>query len=571
MRRCFPIALLLAALTGHAQTVALRHDVLITELMADPSPQVGLPPGEFVEVTNVSTRAIDLKGWRVTDGNSTGLVAQSLPLPPGSRAILCSRGYASEFAILGTSMGLSGFPSLDNEGDRITLVSPEGRTIHSVAYAPSWYGNPVKSAGGWSLEMIDPGSPCLGADNWTASRDPSGGTPGKTNSVSGTVRDSLAPRLLRTYTVDSLHLVAVFDESLDSASGADPKRYEIDKGIGHPVSASPLAPMFHEVSIRLATPMRQGTVYLLSARMQRDCAGNPMTTGMQRRAGLPGTAADRQVRINEILFDPPSGGSDYVELLNLGPGTLDAYDLYLSSTPNVSPSNTPRRCSESPFLVFPGDHIVFSADTGHVVRSHPDADKGLLVRMNALPTLPDDSGSLLVFNAAGRELDGFRYNARMHHPLLYEKEGVSLERIDPLSPTQDTYNWQSAATDAGYGSPTRKNSQYRRMDTASAEIDVDPETLSPDMDGFDDLLTVAYRFKEGGHTASVYVYDPFGRKVRTIARNVLCGSSGYFRWNGLDEVDGRIPSGPYCLVFESMGPNGRARIWRKPIVVAYRR
>ena len=571
MRRCFPIALLLAGMTGYAQTPASRHDVLITELLADPTPQVGLPQGEFVEVANVSTRTIDLKGWRITDGNSIGLVAQSLPLRPGSRAILCSRGYASEFAALGTSMGLSGFPSLDNDGDRITLVSPEGRSIHSIAYDPSWYGNSVKSTGGWSLEMIDPGSPCLGADNWTASRDPSGGTPGNTNSVAGTVRDSLAPRLLRTYTVDSLHLVAVFNESLDSASAADPMLYTIDRGIGRPVSTRPLAPMFQEVSIRLATPMRQGTVYLLSARMLRDCAGNPMTAGMQCRAGLPGAPADRQIRINEILFNPHSGGSDYVELLNLGPGVLDVNQVYLASSPNPSTSNNAKRCSESSFLVFPGDHLVISADTGHVLQNHRDADAGLLVEMDGLPALPDDSGSLSVLDAGGRELDGFRYNEKMHHPLLYDREGVSLERIDPLSQTQDASNWISAASDAGYGSPTRKNSQYHMMDTSFVDFEIDPKTVSPDMDGFDDQLTVAYRFKEGGRTASVYVYDPFGRKVRTIARNVLCGSSGFFRWNGLDEGDRRMPAGPYCLVFESMGPDGKSRVRRKPVVIAYKR
>ena len=85
--------LAMIGLTANAQTTAVRHEVLITELMADPSPAVGLPAGEFIEVTNVSARTIDLKGWRVTDGNSTGVVPQSLDMPPGSRVILCSRGY----------------------------------------------------------------------------------------------------------------------------------------------------------------------------------------------------------------------------------------------------------------------------------------------------------------------------------------------------------------------------------------------------------------------------------------------------------------------------------------------
>jgi hypothetical protein len=563
--------LAMIGLTANAQTTAVRHEVLITELMADPSPAVGLPAGEFIEVTNVSARTIDLKGWRVTDGNSTGVVPQSLDMPPGSRVILCSRGYVGEYSLHGRSVGLSGFPSLDNEGDLIVLQSPEGRTIHAVAYHPSWYGNAVKAAGGWSLEMIDTGSPCLGAENWTASTYPAGGSPGRRNSVEGRRKDSLPPRLVRTYAVDSVSLVAVFSESLDSASAGDGLRYEIDRQIGRPVSIRPLAPLFIETAIRLPKAMGPKTVYRLTVDMVKDCAGNPMDAKGEVRAGLPERAVDGQLRINEILFDPKKDGADYVEILNLGPGILDASTLLLGPSSAASQSYNLRKGSEKPFLLFPGDHSVFTQDTGSLFRTHAAVDEKLTLEMRTLPVLPDDSGSLVVMDASGRELDAFRYHARMHHPLLYDREGVALERVDPRAPTQDPFNWHSAASDAGYGSPTRRNSQFLAPDSLDGGVSLHPETLSPDMDGFDDLMTVTYHFSESGHTASLDVYDNYGRRVKTIARNTLCGTRGYFRWNGLDERNVRLPSGPYYMVMETIDRKGAKRVWRRPLVIAYRR
>ena len=44
---------------------AQRFDVLIDELFPDPSPSVGLPNSEFLELKNNSGRAISLKNWKM--------------------------------------------------------------------------------------------------------------------------------------------------------------------------------------------------------------------------------------------------------------------------------------------------------------------------------------------------------------------------------------------------------------------------------------------------------------------------------------------------------------------------
>lgn len=571
MRIPILVSLALGPIACIGQSVASRYDVLITELMSDPLPVVGLPPAEYVELTNVSGKSLDLKGWRISDGSGSAVIQVSQTMAPGGRVILSGRTHANALATNGTAIGLSGFPSLDNDGDRIVLTSPEGMTVHAVTYHPSWHANDVKRDGGWSLEMIDTGLPCLGADNWTSSTDPSGGTPGRRNSVDGKDRDSTAPRLVRTYSIDSLSVVAVFSETLDSVQSTDRMRYEIDRQMGHPVSVSAMPPHFSEVMVGLPRPMAPKTVYILSVTSLRDCAGNAMDTRDWQRAGLPERPTKGQMRINELLFNPRNDGSDYAELLNLGPSIVDASSLFLANGSGASQSGSPVRGSDKPWLLFPGDHAVFTPDTAALMRQFPRADPALSIQTRGFPSMPDDAGVLRILDDAGTELDAFSFNARMHHPLVFDREGVALERVDPRSPTKDPSNWTSASSDAGYGSPTRKNSQYAASDTLKGEMRIHPMVVSPDTDGIDDFTTLQYRFKESGYSCSVWVYDPFGRRVRAVARNALCGTEGHFRWNGLDESGRRLPTGPYYKVMEVTDLTGRTRIWKRPVAVAYRR
>ena len=51
----------------------------------------------------------------------------------------------------------------------------------------------------------------------------------------------------------------------------------------------------------------------------------------------------------------------------------------------------------------------------------------------------------------------------MHNKLLNDFKGVSLERINPSMPTNQSSTWQSAAQAAGFATPTYRNSQYSEL------------------------------------------------------------------------------------------------------------
>src|SRR5690606_15047433 len=119
----------------------------------------------------------------------------------------------------------------------------------------------IKSQGGWSLEMIDTKNACTGISNWKASNDATGGTPGRKNSVDAINTDDQPPALIRTYTIDSLTIAALFDEPLDSATAAIPSNYNLN---GQPLSVTPVLPSGVEVIIKLPAPLQPATVYQLT-------------------------------------------------------------------------------------------------------------------------------------------------------------------------------------------------------------------------------------------------------------------------------------------------------------------
>ncbi|MDQ6761425.1 MAG: lamin tail domain-containing protein, partial [Bacteroidota bacterium] len=132
-----------------------QYDVVIDELMADPTPQVGLPNNEWVELRNTSSFAINLQGWRLADATGqTGPIPNYL-LQPDSFVIVCTGAAVPALTPFGNVISVTSFPSLDNDGDLISLFSSTGKTIHAVQYASAWYQNELKKDGGWTLEMVD--------------------------------------------------------------------------------------------------------------------------------------------------------------------------------------------------------------------------------------------------------------------------------------------------------------------------------------------------------------------------------------------------------------------------------
>jgi hypothetical protein len=548
--------------------VANRFDIVITEIMADPSPQVNLPGNEWIELHNISAITIDLQGWRIGDAAGQSGSMPAYFLKPDSTVIVCTSSAVAAMAVYGPTIAVTSFPSLDNAGDMLYLKSSQNKIIHAVNYSDAWYGNELKKDGGWSLEMIDVKNPCNGSDNWKASIDINGGTPGKRNSVDAMNPDITPPQLLRAFAADSLNIVLIFNEPLDSLKATNIANYNISNGIGAPRAVTVIPPYFDRVNLQVTSALLRNKVYTATVLGVADCKGNIVADKNLARIGLSETANNFNIVINEILFNPKPGGVDYVEIYNRSDVIIDLKQLYIANRNSLGVISNIKPLSADNYLLFPRDFIVITEDPAIVKRDFITKNMDAFITVASMPSYNDDKGDVILLNIQGNIIDELQYDEKWHFKLIENNEAVALERIDYNAITQRADNWHSAATSVGYGTPTYKNSQYKISDSLPGTVTVSPLIVSPDNDGIDDFITVSYSFPAAGYVANIIIFDAAGRPVRYLQRNALCGTSGNYRWDGLGEKGQNLPAGIYIIYTDVFNINGKRKQFKNAIVLA---
>jgi hypothetical protein len=529
---------------------ASAGNLIITEFMPDPNPVVAnLPNEEFVEIQNISAVSVSLAGVGLSSGGSP-VALGSGSIGPGEYLVLVPSGTGAQFNAIGIENVLEiSLPSLTNSGDEIALEY-EGQLIFGLEYTTEWYNDAERNGGGYSIEYTGEGEATCGG-LWRASLDPAGGTPGRENSILGMPADESAPEL-REFTVEGQEIILVFNEPI-FPDQLDPSLVSFD---GPPLTALEVFEP-NELSIFLSSALPEGSVFTLTLFTQyQDCAGNRPTEPLVLQLANPVPPAPGEVVINEILFNPASGGSDYVELYNCSDKVFQIEGWVLSNEQSTSTTSASREISARR-LFLPGEHLTFTANPDAVREQYREVDPALLVD-NSMPSLPDDEGNLTVTSAEGEVLDAFDYRDDLHSQLLGPDDGVSLERLRYKGNTQEDGNWFSAASTEGFGTPTRPNSQNRDalLPPGDQILSLVSETFSPDGDSFEDILEIVYVTPQPGYLARIRIYDAQGRLVRTLRRIELLGSQGTLRWDGADEEGLRAKRGLYVLLAELFTPEG---------------
>ncbi len=536
-----------------------RYDVLITEFLADPSPSAGLPGSSFIELQNHSSQDFNLRNWKISNGSSTATIKTDYILKADSFLILCPSSAAETYGLFGSTLGMSNFPSLYNEAGEILLSAGDGRTIHAIRYDQASYGNVLKAKGGWSLEMIDLNRACSDIANWTASISVSGGTPGSKNSVDGANPDEQAPALFRSIPADSGNVVLLFDETMDSASASSNTNYSISGMPLSPESARILPPFFDRVLIHLPEAMQENTIYTITVQHVADCSGNEIGFLRSCPAGLPGKVKGEDIIFNEILFNPPPFGYDYIELYNRSNSIIRCQDLFLAGRDPAGNLQNPVSVLKEERIFFPGEYLVLTENPEWLKKNYSACPATQIIPLSSLPSMPDDFGKLVLLKNTGDIIDELDYDHHWHVPLLASESGIALERIRTDLPTNQASNWTSASAPSGFGTPGYQNSEFMRDDGGPDFISVDPKIFSPDMDGFRDFCFINYQLPDAGYMGSIYIYDIHGRLVRQLVNNIIWGNSGSFRWDGRDEQQNLLPMGHYILYCELFLPDGRIK------------
>jgi len=539
---------------------AAEFDVLVNEIYADISPSAGLPATEWVELYNRSKKIIDLASLAFSDAGGSPKTLPSYTLEPDSFVLLCNTSGATSLRkITQRVLPVSGFPSLNDAGDAPTLSDASGNIIDRVSFSDTWHTEAGKKNGGWSLERIDPGKPCLGAENWQSCEVLPGGTPAQPNSALKRTPDTQKPRLLNVFPTNATTLRLRFSEGLDRAAAANAAGYKIAPTVS--VSSALVSSDPSVVLLTLATPLQSATVYAVTAtNVVLDCAGNAAITTDTAFVGLPEKPAPADIVINEVLFNPATGGSRYIEVYNRSKKVFSWECFFIANfydDPDIVEIARQR-------LLLPGQYDVFTAAPDDIITRFTNIRAENIIELG-LPSMNDKKGNVTLYwvkDGVDVTVDSFIYQEVWHNALFNttQRNGVALERISTEDPTNVAANWTSAAPNrtGAPGTPTLPNSQSLQTGGASADglIFLPTERFSPDDDGFEDFLTIQYQLPEPGFAATITIFDSGGIPIRRLGRQELAGIEGFMRWDGDTDNGPRARPGIYVLFAEFFSPSG---------------
>jgi hypothetical protein len=543
---------------------AITHDVIITEIMADPAPTLQLPDKEYLEIYNRSDSAINLMNWSLSDASKTTLLPDFL-VAPGRFVVLCPGNNQASFPDSVDILALTSWTALNNLEDHITLFDSTGQVIHHVNYDQTWYRNNLKKHGGWSLEMIDINYPCSGATNWTASSSASGGTPGNTNSVSKDNPDLSPPVILSTLAPEPMLIHIDFDQSLSEVRNHFPE-----------INITPFVPIdtFYTAGlakprliVKLADSLDPKIIYNLSVRRIADCNGNiNFDKSSETLVGLAQTPDSNDLVINEIMFNPRPLGVRYVEIYNRSSKALNLKNWRFARWQARSLDDF-TFLSSTDLMIYPGEYRVFTENVHKLLGQHPDTPLASMIPVKDLPLMPDKEGSMVLVKPDGGIVDALHYHQDMHHPLLTDRNGVSLERASANMATSDPSNWYSSAEISGYATPGASNSQLI-VDSSLTSFRIEPRLIAPLSVRLPGYARIYYHLDKSGSTGSVHIYNQQGYEVRTLVNNSLLSTNGSIQWDGTDQQGHPVPLGYYIVLLQLTQADGMTSRYLETIVVA---
>jgi hypothetical protein len=538
---------------------ALHKDVIISEIMADPTPTVQLPEGEYIEIFNRTSNPFDLNKWTLSDEKTSAALPSHI-IFPNEYLILTSTSNASKFSGFGKAIGVTNFQSINNAGKSIVLKDATGAVMDFVKFSIDWYRDDEKSDGGFSLEIIDVENICGEENNWLASDDEKGGTPGKQNSIFANKPDLTGPKLVSLSIANSREIILVFDEKLDE--NVSSSRLVLEPNVGVESAT------FTDISLRnlrlvFQEPLVVGVLYQLQIENLSDCNGNVIQGDFNRLPfALPEAAESGDLLVNEILSDPRPEGVDFIEIYNRSQKYINLKNWSLGNLEEGEAVNM-KHITEHDFIIPPSTYLVFTKDQKILKDQYPQGQENNFFKTD-LPSLPDDEGSIALVNDEQLIIDSVTYNKDFHSPLLRDSEGISLERIS--FEAIGTSNWKSATSFAGFATPGFVNSNARPENQSEEDaILVEPEIIS--FAGVNEFAQIKYQFEESGYVANVKVYDQQGHPIKEITNNETLGFEGFLRWDGDTEEGQKARTGYYSVWCEIFDLLGNVKVYRKRLVV----
>ncbi len=294
-------------------------------------------------------------------------------------------------------------------------------------------------------------------------------------------------------------------------------------------------------------------------RSQAFCFANKKVVG--EVASTPRIPQKGELLINEVLFNPVGDGVDFIEIYNASDTIFDLSLCLLG--------NKKQTYSIPYFILHPDSCVAITRDSLVLCGQFECVSPINILQVDKMLPLPNDSGYVRLM-VDTMLIDSLPYHVNMHHAMLDNVEGISLERSNDGT-------WHSASTIVR-ATPGYKNSRF--IDDENNESTSDNNTQETDSNfiklqsstvhiydlEMPEKVELLYRLYND-YRLSVKVYTLAGYPVYTILESELISGEGKLYWDGRRDDSGVLPVGFYVIVAEFYSSEGEYRMEKMPVAI----
>jgi hypothetical protein len=522
--------------------------IIISELMVDPSPSMGLPEAEYIEIHNKGNKKYDLHYQLYDKNNVADIYIDSIAA--NEYLILSDISYKKLWEGYTNVILINDMPSLNNSLDSIYLKEYDGKIIDSVFYnINQWHDD--KRIGGYALELTENNFECKSNILWGNALNDAAGSPGAANFFS-LDESKLKAELLSEEFVDNIYKVQ-FNQTIKTLNTQSnhPEyilSYDIIKNSIYLNLSPEMSDELLQVTLNLKTcfEINFDTTIFIQNTYQK---------------------LYQDIIINEVLFNSYAGSTDFIELYNNSDRAINLKGFSLKTKNESLKDIDSAKIFQSNFYLLPDDYLVITEDKQSVEMNYRTKNKEKIVEINKLIKMSDKEGNVYLLDETGKTLDQMNYSENMHLSWLEDIDGRSLERrrfdIEGLV----AENWASASDDIGKASPGLLNSQNSyKMQDMNDEFYLSKKLISPNADGYSDLLELNYHLKNTSMIVRINVFDQQGRFVANIFNEYSISNEGILTWD-MSQNNVKIQNGLYLIYIEGISDSGTYKKYKLPFIV----
>jgi len=272
------------------------------------------------------------------------------------------------------------------------------------------------------------------------------------------------------------------------------------------------------------------------------------------------------VVLNEFLYEPLPGGSEFVELVNVcdRPVAMARWSVTDGGVGSEIPAGV---------VLGPGEILTVAADSS-LLQCFPEmagAGTAVVVIGKASLGLNNEGDGIFLLDPGGSTVDSLVYSPLWHNPAILDHAGRSLEKLHPDNPSHEARFWSTCVDPRG-GTPGRQNSIFTPLppqgaSPQGARMSVSPNPFSPDNDGHEDFMRIEYTLPSLASSVNITIFDTAGRRRRLLLQSEASGPQGGTVWDGCDDDRRRVRVGAYIVVLEAFDASGAGFLTTRRVAV----